>query len=292
MTQGIAPTRSVDLITAEVADEIWGEKLYQQRARKALPILVRQAFARKRIYYSDLSKEVGFSNPRNCNYILGCIGKTLKLLSSKNDIEIPAIQCLAINQNSKMPSDGVGWFISKQDFKGLSRKQKEDLIDKKCAEIYSFPHWMDVLEQLGLEGPPKPPVILPNGTPMGGEGEDHKRLKDFVARNPQIVGLPKSCQAGVKELPLPSGDFVDVGFLWRRRHVLVEVKPEGSSAGEILRGMYQCIKYESVKEAELAVAVEPIDVRTILVLGGRLPSELIALKNTLGIEVLDNIKPS
>ena len=33
-----------------------GQQLYQQRARNALPILVRQAMASEKIYYGDLAK--------------------------------------------------------------------------------------------------------------------------------------------------------------------------------------------------------------------------------------------
>jgi hypothetical protein len=44
-----------------------GDKLYQERARRAMPILVRQALASQPIYYSDLAEELGMSNPRNLN---------------------------------------------------------------------------------------------------------------------------------------------------------------------------------------------------------------------------------
>jgi alkylated DNA nucleotide flippase Atl1 len=47
-----------------------GEKLYQKRAKTALPYLVRQAKAGQKIYYSDLAKEIGMPNPRNLNYVL------------------------------------------------------------------------------------------------------------------------------------------------------------------------------------------------------------------------------
>ena len=45
--------------TAEIATGFFGDKLYQQRARMVLPILVRQAQADKPIYYSTLAQEVG-----------------------------------------------------------------------------------------------------------------------------------------------------------------------------------------------------------------------------------------
>ena len=58
---------------------IFGDKLYQQRARVVLPILIRQAFAATPIYYSALAQEAQIPNPRNLNYVLGCIGKPLNV---------------------------------------------------------------------------------------------------------------------------------------------------------------------------------------------------------------------
>jgi len=60
--------------TAKISAPISGEKLYQERARAALPLLVRQAQAGAPIFYSDLADELGMPNPRNLNYVLGSIG--------------------------------------------------------------------------------------------------------------------------------------------------------------------------------------------------------------------------
>ena len=65
--------------TAKTAQPISGDKLYQERARRALPLLVRQAQAHAKIYYLDLALELGMPNPRNLNYVLGSIGQALQL---------------------------------------------------------------------------------------------------------------------------------------------------------------------------------------------------------------------
>jgi len=57
--------------TGEVAETMEGNKLYQERARRAMPILVRQALAGETIYYQDLADELGMPNPRNLNFVLG-----------------------------------------------------------------------------------------------------------------------------------------------------------------------------------------------------------------------------
>ena len=70
--------------TAEKAyDFLAGDKPYQQRTREVLPILVRQAKAAQKIYYSDLAAEIGIPNPRNLNYPLGSIGNALKALDKE-----------------------------------------------------------------------------------------------------------------------------------------------------------------------------------------------------------------
>lgn len=63
--------------TAAISKNIQGDKLYQQRAREALPLLVRQASACETIYYQELADEMGMPNPRNLNYVLGSRSNTL-----------------------------------------------------------------------------------------------------------------------------------------------------------------------------------------------------------------------
>jgi len=47
-----------------------GSKLYQQRARRTLPLLVRQAEAGETIPYSALAAELQMPNARNLNFVL------------------------------------------------------------------------------------------------------------------------------------------------------------------------------------------------------------------------------
>lgn len=56
--------------TAQIAELINGNKLYQIRAREALPLLVRQAHSAQTIFYSDLAAELKMPNPRNLNLFL------------------------------------------------------------------------------------------------------------------------------------------------------------------------------------------------------------------------------
>jgi hypothetical protein len=64
--------------TAISASDMHGDKLYQRRARRALPILVQQAGMGTRMTYSTLAKKMRMPNARNLNYVLGSVGKTLQ----------------------------------------------------------------------------------------------------------------------------------------------------------------------------------------------------------------------
>jgi hypothetical protein len=77
------------MATATTASPIYGDDLYQRRARAASPLLVRQAEAASPIYYSYLAAELGMPNPRNLNYVLGCIGQTIEQLSKRKKVRIP-----------------------------------------------------------------------------------------------------------------------------------------------------------------------------------------------------------
>lgn len=276
--------------TAEVSDSFDGDKLYQQRARKALPYLVRQALVGKTIFYSDLAEELSMPNPRNLNYVLGCIGTALIELSKQTDEDIPPIQCLVVNKETELPGEGIGWFISKEEFRKLSKKQKKVIVDSQLAKIYSYQDWLWVLDELEIEHPIFPKISEPTQSKKGsGESQGHKQLKEYIANNPTVIGLTESWPKGEVEYSLPSGDSVDVMFQWRKQLVAVEVKSSISDTPDINRGLFQCVKYQSVSEAMLGVQGKPQNVQTYLVLESEFPKSLIPTKNMLGIKVLDNI---
>ena len=50
-----------------------------------------------------------------------------------------------------------------------------------------------------------------------------------------------------------------------------------------------CMKYRAVLEAQQAAGGRPQSARAILALEAKLPSKFLALKNILGIELIDDI---
>ncbi|MCF2861486.1 hypothetical protein ABMY44_04855 [Pseudoalteromonas sp. Cnat2-41] len=277
--------------TGEISESFWGDKLYQQRAREALPLLVRQALVGEKILYSQLADEMNMPNARNLNYVLGCIGSTLIELGEAHDIDIPPIQCLVVNKTTGLPGEGVGWFISDSDFRKLNKKQKKVVVDSQLAKIYAFPDWLRILKLLGLRKPDFPSLPKQKPRKVGGESQNHKALKEYIAKNPLVIGLSDSWPIGEIEFDLPSGDSVDVMFSWRKQMVAVEVKSRISDVADVGRGLFQCVKYQSVTEAMLSVQGLPQNVRTVLVLESKCPPSLKTMQHILGIEIIDEIQP-
>ncbi|MDN4131155.1 hypothetical protein [Pantoea ananatis] len=281
--------------TATISEPISGDKAYQIRARMALPLLVRQAEACTPILYSDLAEELGMSNPRNLNYVLGSIGQSLELLSKAWKIKVPPIQCLVINKNTKLPGEGIGWFlVKKEDFARLPLRRKREIVEVELEHIFSYPHWREVLKVFELEPTNSDfTSLIKRGTSIfgGGESEQHKALKAHVARNPTIIGLGAATPVGTTEYLLPSGDSLDVSFYSKNMWVAAEVKSSISAERDIVRGLFQCVKYRAVMEAVLLAKSRPQNARVLLILESKLPQSLIPLRNTLGIEVVDGISP-
>lgn len=274
---------------------ISGNKLYQARARQALPILVRQAKAGKSIIYSYLAQEIGMPNPRNLNRVLGCIGQSLeKLMEDRNEV-VPPIQCLVKNKMTGLPEEGVGWFVPNlNEYRQLSLVQQRMIVDAELVKVYAYQKWMQVLEVFGLseiQSDFNDDFNFAAGNVGGGESDAHKAIKEFVANNPTLVGVSARFGPGKTEHPLPSGDSLDVSFMGKKIWVAAEVKPSSSNETDIKRGIYQCVKYLAVMEAVQRAASIPQNARAVLVLGGPLPQSLIALRNILGVEVIENVRP-
>ncbi len=283
--------------TGEVsAGNLSGNKLYQARARKALPILVRQAVAGSTLLYGALAEELGMPNPRNLNYVLGAIGNQMLDLGEAWGESVPPIQALVINKASGLPGEGISWFApDASGFKTASPRERRRIVYAMLSEVFGYTRWDKVLAACGLTARPGPlttvdPVSTAGGTRGGGgEGEAHLRLKEAVAAHPEWVGLPANTGPGRTEAPLRSGDSVDVLFSPPRARVAVEVKGVGAPEAEVARGMFQCVKYAAVLEAESSAEQVRVDCSAILALGDELPGTLRELRNTLGIDVFSNL---
>lgn len=117
-----------------------------------------------------------------------------------------------------------------------------------------------------------------------GEGGNHKKLRLWVKNNPAevIAGL-----RGVKpktEVPLDSGDRVDVVYYCNGKTVAIEVKSSDSDQNDLKRGIYQCVKYQAVLCAQYRAKNKKRVVSSLLVTQRELDDELIELAKKLNVE--------
>jgi hypothetical protein len=82
-----------------------------------------------------------------------------------------------------------------------------------------------------------------------GEGKVHRLLKNYVANNPAVFNLDAQ-KPGKTEFLFISGDRCDVVFdLGQAGFAVVEVK-DGEHYVELVRGIYQAVKYRALMIAE------------------------------------------
>jgi len=122
----------------------------------------------------------------------------------------------------------------------------------------------------------------------GGETEDHRRLKEYVKSNPRLIGLSKTAH-GESEYLFLSSDAIDVLFKSPQIWVGVEVKSARSDPPDIMRGIFQCMKYKALMEATQKYERQGAGTRVVLVLGGNLPPELRAIVRLLEIELREKV---
>lgn len=270
-------------------------ELYQRRALLALAILVRQAWAAQPIFYSDAATELAMDNPRNMDFVLGSVGNSIRELARQWGDDIPPLQAIAINKATGLPGEGFAGFApDPAEFRSAPLRVKRQILNGLLAKVYSYPRWRDVLTHFGASIPAAPDLetLIPTSVRValgsGVESEMHKGLKEFLARSPQVFGLGATTK-GVQEYCFPSSDRADILFATAKEWVVVEVKSRISPEYDIVRGLFQCVKYQALLDAVVAVERHDVDTRVVLALESELPQDLQGLVNSLGVTVMEKL---
>jgi hypothetical protein len=273
---------------------LWGESITERQARLILPLLVRQALAGQHICYGQIADELDIGHSYLGDH-LGIIADALNALARQWGEEIPPIQALVLRKDTRLPGDSFGYGVPRlAGYGSWPKQEKLQAVAREHAGIFNYDKWPAVLAALGLSpaGPAVAAALLAAAAGRGsGEGERHRRLKEFVAANPALVDLPRSTPPGSLEYVLPSADAIDILFINSKEHVAVEVKASNAGEADILRGLFQCVKYTALLKAVLAVKGERPVARAVLALEASLPEALIPVRNTLGIRVFEGITP-
>lgn len=261
-------------------------------AMKMIPVLIRWAQGAwdKPHYYSDLSKAVGYNSSR-IGGVLGEIQDIINNLAKDHGRKIPTLNGLVQNKKKGLPSDGFDYVV--KDYSGLSDDSKKGEVAKLNFIAHKF-DWSLVLKELNLS----PARIIDDEEikkiqkgvfGKGGEGAEHKLLKEYIYEHPKKVSLDKPIEA-VMEYCLMSGDKLDVFFKYANKHIAIEVKPSNAPEEDVRRGIFQCVKYKSVMDAERVVYADNYDNEVLLVLGGLISDVNKQIALDLGVRYIENFK--
>lgn len=232
--------------------------------------------------------EVKLRIPRVFPTHIGSVAGTMMDLILREDPDAPLINALVTRPNG-IPGKGFGGYYDRHirhdgertwDKLPLSRKMK--VVADVRAEVRRYLKWDELYAELFGAAPVKASKTkrfkerdgkpAETDRPLGkGESLEHKQLKEWAVENPVALGLAKGF-VGTPERGLLSGDRIDVLFTDGASFVAVEVKSILSTDDDLRRGVYQCVKYRAVVEAqERPVAVS---VRTMLLTERELPDDL------------------
>jgi hypothetical protein len=290
----------------------YGESWTAKYARKSLPVLVRwveEERARPSALiqehtYKELATELGNAkNAHPLQHALGAVGVALLELQKQNPntfgVKIPPIEMLVWTRGAGRPGDSAFSFvgIKKKDLKNIPESALRSLAGQVRREILAYPHWRKILKALKLQpmtiSLPEANTVISDpgfGGRGGGESPDHLRLKHYIAEKYALIGLKGKHLARLEERLL-SGDEIDVFLehVSERRLVGVEVKSRLSSDADLIRGVFQCVKYQAVLgasedyETARASAWIPRTVEVLLATERALPTPIANLAQRLGV---------
>ena len=234
---------------------------------------------------------------------IGAVAGSMMDQILKLDSNAPLINAL-ITRSDGLPGRGVSGYLAKRyrdpklkKWTTVSKSQKLKIVERERKKVRLYPDWKKLekelfgspasikrLNQISKEKDGNSPDGRRGGAP---ESEEHKKLKEWVQKNPQKIGLRQSFGQGHTEEELLSADIVDVVFTDGEQFAVVEVKSCRSGDGDLRRGIYQCVKYRAVKEAQEKQANTSegnTSVRAILVTERDLPPQLKKRARLLSVE--------
>ena len=256
-------------------------------AKQMIPVLVSWAQEKRSPqYYGTLSKAIGHGTAR-IGRQLGVIAKVIRDLNSASHKDVPLLNALVINQNSKRPGDGLGDVID--GYYEWDEKKKNQEAHNLNAKAYAYKDWPWVLKALGLmpfTGNSEESIRKGNYKKGDSEGPYHKALKVFIFDHPDQFSI-SNVKAKENEHVLLSGDRLDVYFkLKDGKQIAIEVKSRISDDADILRGIYQCVKYKAVLSAECLAHGENGNVDAFLVIENEMSEENRKTANMLSVKYI------
>lgn len=266
----------------------------RKNVRLMLPVMIHWAKTGHNEHtYGDLAHAIGKSKFLGIGHALYFVQQVLDNLSTKSGRKIPTLNSLCKNAKTMLPSEGFE-FVCPQ-YNDLDENGKRVFVEGLDSNAINFPHWDWVLKELDLkEAVPfteeQLEAIKNPHCVHGGEGEEHKALKEYICQHPESINY-KDVDFAETEHILPSGDRLDVYFeLSDGTHVAIEVKPSISPDQDIARGVFLHKKYYAVMDALRNIECKDYEIEVLLVTAGNFSSQNKKLAEELGVEYVENFK--
>lgn len=147
-----------------------------------------------------------------------------------------------------------------------SRSSVRELLENDFAEYaLARPKVQGILSE-----DPVQKVRLQRKYGKGGESHAHKQLKNYVANNPNQIGLKKRDVIPTVEHSYISGDMVDILFAPKKDgdHTVVEIELDN-----VLPGIHQAIKYRALRCSQLGISLNSKKVKATVVAWQFTPEE-------------------
>lgn len=169
----------------------------------------------------------------------------------------------------------------------MGEKKKKQVAERSNDNAYSYKNWPWVLNALGLmpfNGDTEEDIRKGSFKNGAFEGPYHKALKEYILNNPKEFSIT-NIKVKEDEHILLSGDRLDVFFLLKNdKKIAIEVKSRISDDADILRGIYQCVKYKAVLSAECMAKGIKADVDSFLVIENEMTEENRKTANMLSVK--------
>ena len=275
------------------------EELQSDGLAPAMDLLVAAAKAGDLVTYGRVAKRLEMAlgkspiSPRQMGWVAGPLMDHLLRI----DPDVPLINVLVVRGDSDQPGAGADSYLkSRYGVKGrLGATKRKELVQAALNEVWIYRNWEELFkrafgrrpEDLSLETGNFEEDGQGDNPRYGGlpESREHKALKSYVAANPSAVRMKLKDPEATEERRLLSGDSIDVEFVDGARRVAVEVKSIKSGRGDLLRGIYQCVKYRAVMIAQSGFDADDAKCESVLVSEKALPPDLRAIAHRLGVPV-------
>lgn len=235
-------------------------------------------------------------NKQHYGKALGAAAEAIIGAAKAGNISVPPITVIVVNKASGYAGRGADQFVDR--LKGGKYEEhdprRQEILKQEQKKVWDFGEegWTAIQVLLGQKplkrkARNKKNTTLPPASRGGtGESDQHKALKAWVLANPTQFLEFGLFPHGESEARLQSGDCVDAMLSNGALRLAVEVKPARSGEPEMIRGIFQCVKYRHTINAEYLVDNVRLPGNSVLVSTRPLSSQEQRIANMLDVRYI------